>query len=91
MIGEKNSPSFAYVLCGVLIRLWQDLPFHKELEQLDVQLECHAEEGRVPLEQVPVEAGGEAGGGHTGALLPLGPRDTHQHKANTAAALPCLI
>lgn len=79
------------MLCGVLIRLWQDFPFHKELEQLDVHLECHAEEGRLPLEQLWVEAGGEAGGGDTGALLALAPWDTHRHQANTAAALPCLI
>lgn len=65
MIGEKKSPGFAYVLCEVLIRLWQDFPFHKELEQLDVHLQCHTEEGRLPLEQLPLEAGGEAGGGHT--------------------------
>lgn len=68
MIGEKNSPGFAYVLCGALIRLWQDFPFHKELEQLDVHLERHPEEGRLPPEQLPLEGGGEAGGVTMGSV-----------------------
>lgn len=61
---KKRRRSFTHTLWDLpdLIRLRQVLPFHKEPEQLDIQIERHKEEGRLSGEQLGAEGRGEAGG-----------------------------
>lgn len=48
-----------------LVSLGQVLPFHKELKQLDVEVERHVEEELLSSKQLLVKARGETMGSHT--------------------------
>lgn len=87
---EIKRLSFTPVFCrawasSYLLRLGQVFPFHKELKQLDVEIERHVKEEVLPGEQLVVEAGGKAVGNHACTTWSvLVQRETHG--ANTARA-----
>lgn len=70
-LGEgRKRLSFTHMLCrawavSYLLRLGQVFPFHKELKQLDVEIECHVKEDMLSGEQLVVKARGKAVGNHT--------------------------